>query len=142
MKKICFIVLSFFLLTHVVYASDSDFLGNLPPDPGAAGKATLEGIDSDNDGVRDDVQRWIAITYPNSEKTRAALSQRTKIMQQVLIDAPDPVKSFSHARQMSRAMSCLSYVLSRQFYNASMEQKAVFLNTYIRTKAWLQADQH
>jgi hypothetical protein len=40
----------------------------LPPDPGEAGKVTLAGIDSDNDGVRDDIQRYIALTYPNSEK--------------------------------------------------------------------------
>ena len=47
----------------------------VPPDPGEAGKATLEGIDSDNDGVRDDIQRYIVLTYPNSEKTRAGLTQ-------------------------------------------------------------------
>ena len=45
----------------------------LPPDPGEAGKATLEGIDSDQDGIRDDIQRYIALTYPDSQKTRAAL---------------------------------------------------------------------
>ncbi|GHV60176.1 hypothetical protein FACS1894103_4970 [Campylobacterota bacterium] len=28
----------------------------LPPDPGKAGKATLEGIDSNKNGVRDDVE--------------------------------------------------------------------------------------
>lgn len=32
----------------------------LPPDPGAAGKKTLAGIDSDQDGVRDDIQRFLA----------------------------------------------------------------------------------
>src|SRR5205807_2765584 len=30
----------------------------VPPNPGAAGNATLAGIDSDGDGVRDDVQRY------------------------------------------------------------------------------------
>ena len=29
-----------------------DVVKGLPPDPGEAGKATLAGIDSDNDGVR------------------------------------------------------------------------------------------
>ena len=53
----------------------------LPPDPGAAGKTTLQGVDSDGDGVRDDVQRYIALTYPNSEKTRATLTQYTKSIQ-------------------------------------------------------------
>jgi hypothetical protein len=49
--------------------------GGLPPDPGEAGKATIEGIDSDQDGLRDDIQRYIALTYPDSEKTREALRQ-------------------------------------------------------------------
>jgi len=52
----------------------------LPPDPGEAGKVTLEGIDSDGDGVRDDVQRYIALTYPDSEKTRLALTQHAKVV--------------------------------------------------------------
>lgn len=30
-----------------------------PPAPGTAGDATLLGVDTDNDGVRDDVERWI-----------------------------------------------------------------------------------
>ena len=46
----------------------------LPPDPGAAGKATLEGIDADGDGLRDDLQRFIAISYPDSGRTRAGLA--------------------------------------------------------------------
>jgi len=44
--------------------------GLLPPDPGDTGKATLAGIDSDNDGVRDDIERYIWLTYPASAKTR------------------------------------------------------------------------
>jgi hypothetical protein len=36
----------------------------LPPDPGEAGKQTMLGIDSDGDGIRDDVQRYIYLTYP------------------------------------------------------------------------------
>jgi len=90
--------------------ADSSILANLPPDPGEAGRATLEGIDSGNNGVRDDVQRWIALTFPDSEKTRASFSQRTISMQQFLIDAADPAKSLSNALQMDRAAACLAYV--------------------------------
>jgi hypothetical protein len=39
------------------------------------GGATLQGVDSDGDGVRDDVQHWIAVSYPNSAKARAWLTQ-------------------------------------------------------------------
>lgn len=41
-------------------------LANLPPDPGPAGMKTIEGIDSDKDGLRDDVQRYIAMNYGHS----------------------------------------------------------------------------
>ncbi len=47
----------------------------LPPDSGEAGKATLEGIDSDHDGVRDDIQREIFFQYPESERMRKGFSQ-------------------------------------------------------------------
>ena len=52
----------------------------LPPDPGPAGLATLARIDSNNNGVRDDVARYIALTYPASTEadTRSALTQYTK----------------------------------------------------------------
>lgn len=68
----------------------------LPPDPGDAGKATIEGIDSDNDGVRDDVERWIAVTYATSSRMRAAATQVARAVQLALtattqaeIDAAD-----------------------------------------------------
>jgi len=53
----------------------------LPPDPGEAGKATLAGIDSDHDGVRDDVQREIFFLVPDSERLRMGLTQLAKPLQ-------------------------------------------------------------
>ncbi len=126
--------------TQTVTVNDTSFLANLPPDPGPAGEATLAGIDSDNDGVRDDVQRWIAQAYPNSQKTRAALTQDTKAMQQILIDSADPVKSYKDALQDNRAMECLSYIRPGDFYHVLAEHKAILLNTEMRSRAWLQAD--
>ena len=49
-------------------------LANLPPDPGEAGKLTIDGIDSDKDGVRDDVQRWIAENWGHSPLAMKALT--------------------------------------------------------------------
>lgn len=59
------LLLSALCLSATLWASSCDSGPNtpddgLPPDPGAAGKATVAGIDSDRDGVRDDVQRFIA----------------------------------------------------------------------------------
>ena len=51
------------------------FPGGFPPDPGSVGRKTLAGIDSDHDGLRDDVQRWIYARYPKEENKRKALKQ-------------------------------------------------------------------
>jgi len=127
---------------QLVTVNDTSIFANLPPDPGAAGKLTLAGIDSDNDGVRDDIQRWIVMTYPNSKKTRRALTQKAKTMQQFLLDAVDPIKSLSAAVQMGKDRSCLSYILGERFYRVSKGLKATTLDTYLRSKTWLQADKH
>lgn len=111
----------------------------LPPDPGEAGKATLAGIDFDNDGVRDDIQRYIAMTYPNSAKTRAALTQYAKVVQNAILDANDKQKSVQHGQEVSEASECLTYVLgsvipSRQ---AKTALRPIILNTDARTKVYL-----
>ncbi|PJE64720.1 MAG: hypothetical protein COU90_00395 [Candidatus Ryanbacteria bacterium CG10_big_fil_rev_8_21_14_0_10_43_42] len=84
-------------------------LGLLPPDPGEAGKVTLEGIDSDGDGVRDDIQRYIALTYLDSEKTRAALTQLALSIQDALLDADSEEMSITHAIEKNKAIACLVY---------------------------------
>ncbi len=53
----------------------------LPPDPGDGGKQTPEGVDSDKDGLRDDVQREIMFLAPESEKLRMALGQYARAEQ-------------------------------------------------------------
>ncbi len=114
----------------------------LPPDPGEAGKATLVGIDSDDDGVRDDVQRYIALTYPDSEKTRAALTQYTVNVQGALINADDKEKSMQHAEGSERAGACLWYVLGSLDERIKVRNslKSVILNTDERNYAYFTYD--
>jgi hypothetical protein len=47
-------------------------IAKLPPDPGAAGKKTILGIDSDGDGVRDDIQIAVTKLIPDDPYARAA----------------------------------------------------------------------
>lgn len=122
----------------VVPVGASGTSGNSSP----AGEVTLAGIDSDDDGVRDDVQRWIALTYPNSQKTRAAVTQLTKTMQRFLLDAADPIKSLANGRRRVIDTDCLEYVQPNNYYDIGMELRAIFLNSDTRSKAWLQADVH
>lgn len=114
----------------------------LPPDPGEAGKATIVGIDSDNDGVRDDIQRYIAMTYRDSAKTRAALTQTVKVMQNELLDANDKEKSIRHAEESDRADTCLWYILGSvdASYKMGKDLLPVVLNTDARNKAYFTYD--
>jgi len=134
---------------QVTVTWDQTILTTLPPDPGAAGKATLAGIDSDNDGVRDDVQRWIALTYPNSQKTRAALRQDAKAMQVIILNASNPAIARANSIAEGRASDCIRFVrrqvlgtIVTDTYQINREMEAVFLNTAARSRAWLQADHY
>jgi hypothetical protein len=59
---------------------------DLPPDPGAPGMTTLAGIDSDHDGVRDDVQRAIALTFPQPSTARSIITQAAISLQAFILD--------------------------------------------------------
>ena len=46
----------------------------LPPDPGAAGRVTLAGIDTNDNGVRDDLERYIAQHFGHADKVQRAVA--------------------------------------------------------------------
>jgi hypothetical protein len=114
----------------------------LPPDPGEAGKATLEGIDSDGDGVRDDIQRYIALTYPDSEQTRAALTQRAKSLQNAILNSGSQQASISNAEAANRSIECIYARRPNDAQEVDEALLAEFLNTEARTKAYLDFNDH
>jgi hypothetical protein len=124
------------LKTSITYA-----VVPLPPDPGEAGKATTAGIDSDGDGVRDDVERWIALSYPNSAKIRSALTQYSKAVQAPLLNPNDPELMMAVGRAQfcsNRTQYLLGIpVTTGYLYRAALVQ---LLNTYGRARAFSTAD--
>ena len=84
----------------------------LPPDPGMEADKTLQGIDKNNNGIRDDVELAIFKEYPNSAKTRAVLLQYALIMQ---IETSQPFLNYEIVTKIineeSRADTCLSDTL-------------------------------
>ena len=112
--------------------------GGLPPDPGEEGKATLVGIDSDQDGLRDDIQRYIALTYPDSAKTRAALRELALVTQKAILEREDERKSLDNADDMTRAMECLRYIQPERGREIDYMLLAEILNTAERSKAFLK----
>jgi hypothetical protein len=116
----------------------TQFVGRpLPPDPGEAGKQTLLGIDSDGDGVRDDVQRYIYLTYPEDPKVQAALIQFANEYQGLLLQAGDRDAAYNHAVKLSRSLDCLGYIKGEDALKISPALRAVILNTRERSLAYI-----
>lgn len=112
----------------------------LPPDPGEAGKLTIEGIDSDNDGVRDDIQRYIALTYEN-ESTRKALTKYAKAQQSFLLSDDNKEKAIENVKIRSKATGCLRLIHSfDEAYQILDEIKPTIINTKERMRAYLSTD--
>jgi hypothetical protein len=120
----------------------------LPPDPGPAGMVTLGGIDSNGDGVRDDIERYIALTYPQSARTRAALTQVALALQSEVIGASTQPLAISDALAWSYATDCLDYVTAtgdadvsglRTSMTIANALRTVALNTPSRAQAYFQA---
>ncbi|MDR1912515.1 MAG: hypothetical protein LBQ52_09270 [Helicobacteraceae bacterium] len=85
----------------------------LPPDPGSEGRKTLEGIDSNNNGIRDDVE--IAIynyaPRPDQERYRAALIQLAKVMQKEMKVFSSKLDILLEVqRESNRASECIKKV--------------------------------
>lgn len=116
---------------------DNDNSG-LPPDPGEAGKQTLLGIDSDNDGVRDDIQRYIYYTYPDEEKARLALTEVAKQFQILLTQSGDPIAALDNATKNARHLECLYFIKGEIAGDITTALRAEILNTRERSLAYIQ----
>lgn len=115
----------------------------LPPDPGDAGKQDVAGIDTDENGVRDDIDRYIGFTYPGSEKIRMALTQYAREQQKVLLDAQDRAKTIEHARAQIVAYRCLKAIYGADNDSAINARKLLdieSMNTSDRSRAKTRAE--
>ena len=90
-----------------------DVIGkNLPPDPGAEADKTIQGIDTNKNGIRDDVELAIFKTYPDSAKTRAALLQYALALQMESAQEVVNKETVTEVvREQSRADACVADTL-------------------------------
>lgn len=98
---------------HATRLTLADVMGdNLPPEPGVEADKTVEGIDANKNGIRDDVELAVFKEYPNSAKTRAVLLQYALALQMEVIQ---PFVNTTIADKVigeeSRANSCVANVL-------------------------------
>ncbi|MDR3608500.1 MAG: hypothetical protein P4M08_14115 [Oligoflexia bacterium] len=117
----------------------SRFPPGFPADPGEAGKKTIQGIDADHDGVRDDVQRWIYAFAPNEPKKQMALRQMTRFYQEYsLNDEFNPDLIARGKEPLDRAVQCIYRTFNDEMHGYAEETylKAKILNTYSRVKRY------
>jgi hypothetical protein len=108
----------------------------LPPDPGPAGLLTVAGVDSDGDGVRDDVQRFIVLTYADSAKTQAATTQIAKSYLAQLVDASNEPLLKIDVTSTLYAVDCLYYTSPATAPQLLNQIEAQVLNTSQRLDAY------
>ena len=116
----------------------------VPRDPGEAGKATIEGIDSDGDGVRDDAQRWIVENTLARPDVRSALTQYARADQKFITHSNESQNTIVDITQMrNQAHDCLNYIMGSPSNALALysELEPILLNTRERSVAYAIADQ-
>jgi len=127
---------------HSTKITVDDVMGaNLPPDPGEEGNKTIEGVDANRNGIRDDVELAIFKEYPNSAKTRAALLQYAFALQRgITQDGINTVLATEISREVSRGSYCISLVNrdSEDYFNRYTQltefARSLVFNTQDRQK--------
>ena len=107
-----------------------DVMGkNLPPDPGALADATVQGVDANQNGIRDDVELAVFKEYPNSAKTRAVLLQYALALQmEVVQPMVNTITVTEVVREQSRGFQCVGDIIPDREKQESYEK----LNSLIK----------
>lgn len=100
---------------HATKLTLDDVMGkNLPPDPGGAANATVEGVDANQNGIRDDVELAIFREYPNSAKTRAVLLQYALALQMEVTQSVVNEGTVGEvANKEDRAIFCVAKIIAK-----------------------------
>lgn len=118
---------------------------NLPPVPNAAEvDATIEGVDANTNGIRDDVELAIFEKYPSDRKVRAAALQYAKAEQLFLTSVFNTATWKAAAEVAGRANKCVAEV-SRDYRSSEQLSDfvgALLLDTNTRADAYEDAHKY
>jgi len=143
MKKFLIVVLFF----YNVLEAESINGYKLPPEPDAkVNNATLLGVDSNDNGVRDDVERYIIQTYKD-EKIAIEIGFQVARAYNAVIE--DPSNAEEVAKIMDASFDCESYfrndadefgdpIILKDRIMTSKQFKSIQLNTEARIRAYLE----
>src|SRR3990167_6987221 len=101
---------------HATKLTLDDVMGkDLPPPPGADADKTIQGIDANHNGIRDDVELAIFKEYPDSAKTRAVLLQYALALQMEVKQTIVNTGTVTAAvQEEDRSYLCVGNIFSRE----------------------------
>ena len=124
---------------HAMFVVDSSLQVPMP-DP-KKNDATIAGVDSDNDGVRDDIQRWINEEFNSQPKMKAAVRQVAMARQLDLLSVDDKLKSVESGKKLLESHGCIYFINGiDEGARVSREMKERYLNTKDRLYAEIKAN--
>lgn len=108
-------------------ASPDQFHGiNVPPEPDAVANSTLLGVDSNVNGVRDDVERLIAAKYGANANELDGAIRAARSDQEYLVANGDPVKSTAATSRSVVTGACMFIRFSNDAIAASKTTHYIF----------------
>jgi len=109
---------------HSTKLSMDDVMGkSLPVDPGIEADKTIQGVDANNNGIRDDVELAIFKEYPDSAKTRAVLLQYALALQMETIQPfVNEEIATEVVREQSRGFYCVGKIFPDRESDASYKE--------------------
>lgn len=112
------------------------------PDPKKDAE-TVAGIDVDQNGIPDRVQRYINETYSNNLKLKLAVNQFARAEQLDLINADNKELSIQAAVKGLDSLSCLSFFAGTELTEKIINKlPSIFLNTKDRIVAEMRGNQN
>ena len=123
MKKFGLVLL--LLLTTNIYSETTNG-HTLPPEPDPKiNNSTLLGIDSNNNGVRDDVERWIYKTYKDKHPIHIDIAMQASRAYKKVLETPERAKEIHNI--VSAHSNCEGYfrVFADRFGDTKYIQKKI-----------------
>lgn len=118
---------------------------------------TVAGLDTNSNGVRDDVEQYINTTYadPSQAETKAALTQYAQVLQSTIVDAATAANASAaaattgtsaetavrHLQEMANAFDCLGATRPDDFSLLVLALRDIVLETDAREQAYVTAQQ-
>jgi hypothetical protein len=133
MKNVALILLLF--LTSNTYSETIN--GHvLPPEPDPnINNSTLLGIDSNNNGVRDDVERWIYQTYKDKHPIHIDIAMQAARGYKLVLETPERAKEIHD--EVRKPLHCQFYYESdAKYFNESTLVTENIVSEFFRSKIY------